>query len=91
MSYAPNVWNQIKNLSADDLIRALKRDGWSKDPASRDATIAYLKETSISSTTRRRIVIHYHPKKTYGPGLLKALIDDIGWNENDLRRLGLIR
>ncbi len=73
MSYSPNVWKQIKNLTADDLIKALLKDGWKQDPASKDATIAYVKETS---PTRQRVVIHYHPNKTYGPNLLKGLLTD---------------
>ena len=39
----------------------------------------------------RRVVIHYHPKKTYGPQLLKALLSDIGWSTDDLKRLKLIK
>jgi len=88
MAFSPNVWNQLKNTTADELIKALLRDGWVKDPASNDATIAYLKKTPAGN---KRIVIHYHPKKTYGPKLLKALIEDIGWEEDGLRALKLIK
>ncbi len=87
MAYPPNVWNQLKNITADEIIKALLRDGWKRDPASKGATIGYIKE----SKPRLRVVIHYHPKKTYGPKLLKALLGDIGWSENDFRRLGLIK
>ena len=88
MAFAPNVWNQLKNTTADELISALERDGWTKDPASRDATISYIK---YANPRNRRIVIHYHPRKTYQPGLLKALLADIGWSESDMRRLKLIK
>ena len=37
------------------------------------------------------MVIHYHPRKTYGPKLLKALLADIGWSEADMRRIKLIK
>jgi hypothetical protein len=57
-------------------------------PASADATIAYIKQANPSN---KRIVIHYHPGKTYGPGLHKGLISDIGWADNDLRRVKLIK
>jgi len=87
MAFPPNVWNQLKNLTADDLIRALTKDGWEKDPAGRDATIAYIK----SGSPNKRVVIHYHPKKTYRPGLLKALIQHIGWTDDDLKRLKIIK
>jgi predicted RNA binding protein YcfA (HicA-like mRNA interferase family) len=87
MAFSKNVWNQLKNITADELIGALQRDGYSKDPASKDATISFIKKGDET----RRIVIHYHPRETYGPGLLKGLIADIGWQEADLRRLKLIK
>ena len=37
-----------------------------------------------------RVSVHYHPKKTYGEKMLKALLDDIGWDDKDLKRLKLI-
>jgi predicted RNA binding protein YcfA (HicA-like mRNA interferase family) len=88
MVFSKNVWQQLKNITADDLIQALKKDGYEKDPSSRDATIAFIKKIENG---HKRIVIHYHPGKTYGPALLKALLDDIGWSESDMRRLKLIR
>jgi predicted RNA binding protein YcfA (HicA-like mRNA interferase family) len=87
MAYAKNVWNQIKNLTKDDIIAALLRDGWVKDPDSRDATIAYIKYTKPKN---QRVVIHYHPGTVCGPGLLKHLLNDIGWEVKDLKRLNLI-
>ncbi len=42
-------------------------------------------------TQIKRVSIHYHPKKTYGPKLLKKLLRQIGWTEDDLRRLKLIK
>jgi predicted RNA binding protein YcfA (HicA-like mRNA interferase family) len=84
MQYPRNVWQQLKNLTADDLISALKRDGWAADPCSG----AY--HPFIHPVTRRRVIIHYHPQKTYGQGLLKGLLEDIGWDETALVRLGLV-
>lgn len=34
MAFAQHVWNQLKSLTADELIAALKRDGYRQDPAS---------------------------------------------------------
>ena len=86
--YSQDVWNQLKAITADDLIAALRADGYRKDPASRDATIAYIKDGYPKSS---RIVIHYHPAKTYRPKLLKALLADAGWTTEDaLVRVGLI-
>ncbi|MGC2111150.1 MAG: type II toxin-antitoxin system HicA family toxin [Candidatus Korobacteraceae bacterium] len=87
MAFSQHVWDQLKATTADELIRALERDGYTKDPASKGAMIGYIK----SSGPRRRVVIHYHPRKTYGPALLKGLIADIGWNEHDLKRVKLIK
>ena len=39
----------------------------------------------------KRVTVHYHPGKTYGEKLLKELIKDIGWTEQDLLRLKLIK
>lgn len=87
MPYPKNVWNQLKNLTKQDLIDALLRDGWIKDPASKGATIGYIKH---GNPANKRVVIHYHPGMTCGPGLIKGLIEDIGWEIADLKRLKLI-
>lgn len=87
MAFAQHIWNQLKNLTADEIISALLRDGWQKDPSSKGAIMAYIKLGPPNS----RITIHYHPKKTYGAKLLQGLIADIGWSEDDMRRLKLIK
>jgi predicted RNA binding protein YcfA (HicA-like mRNA interferase family) len=87
MAFPQHVWQQLKSTTADEIIAALKRDGYKQDPASADATIAYIK----IGTPNKRVVIHYHPRKTYGPKLLKALLDEIGWTEADMRRVKLIK
>ena len=86
-AFPPNVWNQLKNKTADNIISALERDGWERDTTSKGAILGFIK----TGSHRERITIHYHPKKTYGPGLLKGLIADIGWTVKDLRRLRLIK
>jgi predicted RNA binding protein YcfA (HicA-like mRNA interferase family) len=86
MAFAPNIWNQIKNTTADEFKKALERDGFAMEGKS-GAVLAFFK----TGPPRRRITIHYHPKKTYGAKLLQGLIDDVGWTEDDLRRLKLIK
>lgn len=88
MALAQSVWNQLRNCTADHLIRALKADGWEED-INRGATRAFRR--LVDEQTVRRVVIHYHPKKTYGAKLLKGLIEDTGWNSDDLKRLKLIK
>jgi predicted RNA binding protein YcfA (HicA-like mRNA interferase family) len=84
MAFARNIWNQLKNKTANDLAGALERSGWIRDVRSGAVQV-------YRSDDGRRVTIHYHPRKTYGPGLLQSLLDDIGWTEEDLRRLKLIK
>ncbi len=37
------------------------------------------------------MVIHYHPRKTLGPIILKGILDSIGWLEENMKRLKLIK
>lgn len=88
MAYSADVWRQLKNITADELIRALERDGWVKDVGGKTSgTRAYIKDGS----PRKRVVIHFHSGKTYGDKFLKGLLGSIGWSEDDLRRLKLIK
>jgi len=80
-----NIWNQLKNLTCEKIISALERDGWERDITKGVAQVY------INNSNGRRIVIHYHPKKTYKPKLLKNLLNDIGWSGEDLKRLKLIK
>ncbi len=79
-----HVWNQLKNLTADELCAALEKDGWAWE-TTRGASRTYRHYDGT------RVTIHYHPTKTYGPNLLKSLLADIGWTEEEMRRLRLIK
>jgi len=85
MKYPSNVWKQIKGISVEKLISALEKDGWIRDTGCKKS-YAYYKPK-----TRDRVTIHYHPGKTYRPGMLKKLLEAIGWDEKDLKRLKLIK
>ena len=88
MAFSQHVWNQLKATTADELESALKRDGYKPDPASAGAIHTWIKE---SPQGNNRAAIHWHPKKSYGPKLLKALLSDIGWTEDDdVIRVGLV-
>ena len=85
------IWEQLKSVTAKRLIQALEKDGWVEDET-RGATRAFVKSAANGhSDARRRVVIHYHPKKTYQLKLLKMLIDETGWTPEDLKRLKLIK
>ena len=83
-TYPPHVWNQLKNLTAGELIAALERDGWRRD-AKGGSQIIFFKEPGS------RVSIHFHPQKTYGAAILKALLADIAWTEADMKALKLIK
>ena len=89
MAISRSVWSQLKAITADDLIRALEKDGWIGEDR-RGATLGFVKDVG-NGGGRQRVVIHYHPGKSYGPRLLKALIDSTGWSAKDLERLKLIK
>ena len=84
MTFPHHIWNQLKNLSADELIAALERDGWIRDRR-RGAQLVY------RHPDRRRVSVHYHPGKTFGPKLLRALLADTRWTVPDMRRLKLVK
>lgn len=79
----PEIWAQLKNITADEIISALEKDGWIYRGGS-GARRIYLKGCKLVS-------VHYHPRKTYGRDLLRDLLKDIGWSEDDLRRLKLVK
>lgn len=88
MKYSKNIWEQLKGIEAKKLIEALKKDNWILDET-RKSTQAYMKNTPGGN---RRVVIHYHPGKTYrSPKLLKIIFDAIGWREKELKKLKLIK
>ncbi len=75
---------ELKNTPVRELIRALERDGFK-----------YKRRKGSQRVYRhpdgRRVVIHYHhAKDTLPPGTLKSLLHGTRWDEDDLRRLGLV-
>jgi predicted RNA binding protein YcfA (HicA-like mRNA interferase family) len=84
VKFSKQTWDQLKNITADELIKSLEKDNWKKDVSS-GAELIYRKSDG------RSVSIHYHPQKIYGPKLLKSLLIDIGWSEKDMRKLELIK
>ena len=87
MAYSKNVRDQLKNVTAGELIQALKRDGW-EEKDKRGGTRGFWKN---ENGRRRYAVIHYHPKKTYSTRFFGYIEQTIGWTPSDLRRLKLIK
>jgi predicted RNA binding protein YcfA (HicA-like mRNA interferase family) len=79
------IWSQLKNITADELISALEKDG-AINIGSHGGSARFYKLKSGF-----KIAIHYHPLKTYGPQMLSDLIEKTGWTEQDLKRLKLIK
>ena len=67
MKLSKQTWDQLKNITADKIIKALEKDNWQNDVPS-GAEMIYRKPDG------RRVSIHYHPQKIYGPKLLKSLL-----------------
>ena len=75
---------ELRNITTRQLIRALEADGFE-----------YVRSKGSHRVYRnakgRRVVVAYHrPSATFPPKTLTSMIAGAGWNENDLRRLGLI-
>lgn len=84
MKYPSHIWKQLKNITADELIKALDKDNWQRD-------ITRGAEQIYRHPDGRRVSIHYHPQKTYRPKLLKSLLNDISWSEKEMKKLKLIK
>lgn len=85
MSFPGHIWDQIRNISIEELISALEKDGFALEPGN-GAIRIYL-----NRATKCRVSIHYHPKKTFGAKLLQGLLQDIGWSVDDMKRLKLVK
>ena len=85
MSFPKNIWNQLKGITVRELVAALQIDGFVPDDELRTERI-------YRHPDGRRISIHYHKgSNCYKKGMLTALLDDIDWSLDDLRRLKLIK
>jgi predicted RNA binding protein YcfA (HicA-like mRNA interferase family) len=73
-----------RGLSARRFIRALEADGFRLQRVRGSHRI-------YRHSDGRRVVVAYHGlNDTFPIGTLRAMIEDSGWQDDDLRRLGLI-
>jgi len=85
MNFAEHIWKQLRSLSCAEIVGALERDGWVAD-------VKKGSERIYRHPSGRRVSMHYHAgSRTYGRKLLQGLLEDIGWSEQDMRRLKLIK
>jgi predicted RNA binding protein YcfA (HicA-like mRNA interferase family) len=74
-----------RGLSARQFIRALEADGFVLQRVRGSHRI-------FRHTDGRRVVVAYHGLSDAFPiGTLRAMITDAGWQDEDLRRLGLLK
>jgi predicted RNA binding protein YcfA (HicA-like mRNA interferase family) len=74
----------LKNVATRQMIRALEQDGFTRTRQSGSHAI-YLKEA-------RRVVVAIHSLGDTIPlGTLRRMCRDAGWEEDDLRRLELLK
>jgi len=84
MKFSPHIWSQLKNKGLKDLISALNKELGKPDEIKGNEYVYRFPDG-------RHVTIHYHSRKCYGSNLLKKLLADIGWTEEDMRRLKLIK
>lgn len=86
----PNVWNQLKAITPKELLKALENDpNWTL--VRTDGSAHYFHNPNKPPGSQE-VAVHVHPQKGgYGPKMLKGLLAAIGWNEEEYRRLKLIK
>ena len=87
MAFSKNIYDQIKNTTKQDFIKALKRDGFERDQSSKQgAILVYRHEDG------RRVTVHYHSQQAFGKHRLFLMLQSAGWTtREDLRRVKLIK
>ena len=84
MILPPRLFQQLRNTTVREIIRALERDGFT-----------YRRTRGSGGLYRhqdgRRTVIHYHsPGDTLPLGTLRNVLSGSRWTEADLQRLELL-
>ena len=76
---------QLKNVPAREWIRALEHEGFAARKSKGSHHIYQ------HSDGRRVLVVYHKLSDTFGPKTIKQLLDRTGWQENDLKRLKLLK
>jgi predicted RNA binding protein YcfA (HicA-like mRNA interferase family) len=73
-----------KNITAKEFRQALEKEGF-KETKKRGGHLVF------RHLDGRRVILSYHRSgETFPPKTLKSMIQDAGWTEKDLRRLGIL-
>ena len=79
-------WSRLRSVTAREIIAALLRDGFSL----RNQAGAHRRYRHPDG--RRVTVSFHHPGETFRPKTLRSIItEQARWDDDALRRLGLIR
>lgn len=78
-------FSRLRSLSAQQLVRALRRDGFNLERQAGSHRQYYHQDG-------RRVTVSYHRSgDTFSPRILRIMISDQAkWTQDDLRRLGLL-
>jgi predicted RNA binding protein YcfA (HicA-like mRNA interferase family) len=66
----PEIWDQLKSTTADEIISALEKDGWMPRGGKGSSRRVYTRNSNMVS-------VHYHPHKEYGPSQLRQLFKEL--------------
>ena len=76
---------ELRSITVRELCAALERDGFVLDRQRGSHRVYY------NPQDKRRVVVPYHaPGATLPYGTLKGIISDLGWTEEDFKRLKLL-
>jgi len=78
-------YSKLRSLTARRLISALTQDGFELE-REKGSHRQY-----IHPQKGRVTVSFHHPGDTFPPKTLKSVVQDAGWTDEDLERLGLLR
>ncbi len=85
MNEAPSLVHLLRNLPVHQLIKALERDGFTLRRSTQTGGRIY------AHPDGRITVVHYHHSSdTLTRKTLKSVLEAVGWDHADAKRLGLI-
>lgn len=84
----PIDYSKLRGVTARQIVRALRKDGFQLDKQRRGAHQQYRHPDD-----KRRVTVSFHSGgDTFPPKTLKTMIErQAKWTEEDLKRLGLLK
>ncbi len=85
--FSKDVFDRLKNISKQEFIKALEKDGFTRDMESRQGAILVYWHSD-----GRRVTVHWHPKTGFSREQLKKMLTAVNWStRDDFVRVGIIR